>query len=266
MWVDSHVNLHGEKFADDLPQVVEQARAAGVGAMLTICCKLSEFDQVLAVAQAYNDIYCSVGTHPHEAKDNPDITPADLLARVDHPKVIGIGETGLDFHYNYSDEAVQFDNFRAHIAASRESQLPLIIHSRNADEQMAQILEEEHAKGPFPHLLHCYTGGADLARRSAALGGYISFSGILTFNSAKNIRALVPGLPEDRILIETDCPYLAPIPHRGRRCEPHMVVETGKKLAEIKGWSVAETQARTTDAFFRLFTKAKRPVVISDNE
>jgi len=259
MWVDSHVNLHGEKFAKDLPEVVAEAREAGVGTMLTICCKLSEFKEVLTVAERFEDMYCSVGTHPHEAKHNPDITADDLLAHVEHPKVIGIGETGLDFHYNYSDEDVQYTNFRAHIAAARISQLPLIIHSRNADEKMAKILEEEHAKGGFPHLLHCYTGGTDLAHRSAALGGYISLSGILTFNSAKDIRALVPGLPEDRILIETDCPYLAPIPYRGRRCEPHMVTETGKKLAEIKGWSVAETQARTTDAFFRLFSKAKRP-------
>ncbi|WP_017930566.1 TatD family hydrolase [Robiginitomaculum antarcticum] len=263
MWVDSHVNLHGEKFAEDLPEVIAKARHADVRTMLTICCKLSEFDQVLAVAQSHKDIYCSVGTHPHEAKDNPDIMAADLLAHIHHPEVIGIGETGLDFHYNYSDEDVQYANFRAHISASRESQLPLIIHSRNADAQMAQILEEEHDKGVFPHLLHCYTGGAELARRSAALGGYISLSGILTFNSAKDIRALVPGLPEDRILIETDCPYLAPMPYRGRRCEPHMVVETGKKLAEIKGWSLAETQARTTDAFFRLFSKAQRPAKAS---
>lgn len=259
MWVDSHVNLHGEKFAEDLPEVVAAAREAGVGTMLTICCKLSEFKEVLSVAERFEDMYCSVGTHPHEAKDNPDITAADLLTHIDHPKVIGIGETGLDFHYNYSDEEVQYANFRAHIEAARISQLPLIIHSRNADEKMATILEEEHAKGSFPHLLHCYTGGVELATRSAALGGYISLSGILTFNSAKDIRALVPGLPEDRILIETDCPYLAPIPYRGRRCEPHMVTETGKKLAEIKGWSLAETQARTTDAFFRLFTKADRP-------
>lgn len=259
MWVDSHVNLHGEKFADDLTEVVDAAREAGVGTMLTICCKLSEFKDVLAVAENFEDMYCSVGTHPHEAKHNPDITANDILAHTQHPKVIGIGETGLDFHYNYSDEDVQYANFRAHIEAARISQLPLIIHSRNADEKMATILEEEHAKGTFPHLLHCYTGGVDLARRSAALGGYISLSGILTFNSAKDIRALVPGLPEDRILIETDCPYLAPVPYRGRRCEPHMVTETGQKLAEIKGWSIAETQARTTDAFFRLFSKAERP-------
>ena len=259
MWVDSHVNLHGEKFAEDLTDVVTAAREAGVGTMLTICCKLSEFKEVLSVAERFDDMYCSVGTHPHEAKHNPDIVADDLLVHIDHPKVIGIGETGLDFHYNYSDEDVQYANFQAHIEAARISQLPLIIHSRNADEKMATILENEHAKGAFPLLLHCYTGGADLARRSAALGGYISLSGILTFNSAKDIRALVPGLPEDRILIETDCPYLAPVPYRGRRCEPHMVTETGKKLAEIKGWSIAETQARTTDAFFRLFSKAKRP-------
>lgn len=259
MWVDSHINIHGEQYDEDRDAVVASAREAGVGVMLTICCKLSDFPTILATAERYEHMYASVGTHPHDAKENPHIMADDLLAHIDHPKVIGIGETGLDFHYNYSDADVQYDNFRAHIEAARQSQLPLIIHSRNADKEMGDILEEEHEKGAFPHLLHCYTGGEELAMRSAALGGYISLSGILTFNSAKDLRALVPKLPEDRIMIETDCPYLAPVPFRGRRCEPAMVVETGKKLAEIKGWSVEDTQTRTTDAFFRLFNKAKRP-------
>lgn len=259
MWVDSHVNLHGEQFFDDLDAVVARAHASNVKTMLTICCKLSEFDAVLALTERYDDLYSSVGAHPHEAKENPDITPYDLIRHTAHEKVIGIGETGLDFHYNYSDEDDQRKNFAAHIAAARETQLPLIIHSRNADDAMADILEAEHKKGAFPHLLHCYTGGLDLAMRSAALGGYVAFSGILTFKNARDLRELATRIPEDRILIETDCPYLAPIPFRGRRCEPEMVTYVGAKLAEVKGWSIEETQARTTDAFFRLFTKAKRP-------
>ncbi len=259
MWVDSHVNLHGEAFADDLDTVIEQARRAGVGTMLTICCKVSEFDAVLAVAERYEDIYCSVGTHPHEARENPDITAQQLIDLAQHPKVIGIGETGLDFHYNYSDAADQYKNFAAHIEASRETQLPLIIHSRNADEKMAELLEAAHQDGAFPHLLHCFTGGAELAARSAALGGYISFSGILTFKSAADIRLIAGQVDEDRILIETDCPYLAPMPLRGRRCEPAMVVHTGRKLAELKGWSEVDTAARTSEAFFNLFKKAQKP-------
>ena len=260
MWVDSHVNLHGEKFQDDLDEVMTRARDAGIGTQLTICCQLSEFKQVFALTKRYDNLYASVGTHPHYAKDNPGITAEDILIHTHHDKVVGIGETGLDFHYNYSDADAQFENFAAHIDAARTCQLPLIIHSRNADEQMADMLEREHKKGAFPHLLHCYTGGEDLALRSAALGGYISFSGILTFKNASDIRELATRVPEDRILIETDCPYLAPVPFRGRRCEPEMVVHVGEKLAEVKGWSIAETQARTTDAFFSLFKKAKRSV------
>ncbi len=258
MWIDSHVNLHGEKFEDDLDAVVEAARAAGVAAMLTICCKLSEFDAVHALTRRYDKMYCSVGTHPHEARENPDITPEDLIKHTDDDKVIGIGETGLDFHYNYSDAEDQYRNFDAHIKASRETGLPLIIHSRNADAEMAKLLESEMAKGAFPHLLHCYTGGPDLAARSLALGGYIAFSGILTFKNAHDIREIAKSVPDDRILIETDCPYLAPMPHRGRRCEPSMVVHTGEVLAGIKGWSLEQTAAATSDAFYALFTKARK--------
>ena len=258
MFVDSHVNLHGEQFQDDLDDVVARARAAGVETMLTICCKLSEFEPVLAVAQKYDHIFASVGTHPHEARENPNITADELIEKSEHPKVIGIGETGLDFHYNYSDRDDQFANFMAHIDAARETQLPLIIHSRNADTEMADLLEKEMAKGGFPALLHCYTGGAELALRAAELGLYFSLSGILSFKNANALRDIARSLPADKILIETDCPYLAPIPYRGRRNEPAFVVEVAQALANVKEWTLEETAENTTRAFFELFKKASQ--------
>ena len=259
MLVDSHVNLDGEQFTDDLDDVVTRARAAGVGTMLTICCKVSEFAPVLAVAERYDNMYASVGTHPHEAKENPDIKASQLIDLSAHPKVIGIGETGLDFHYNYSDSDDQYANFKAHIDAARETQLPLIIHSRNADEEMADLLEAEMEKGAFPALLHCYTGGEKLAQRAADIGLYFALSGIITFKNAHELRAIAKTLPDERIMIETDCPYLAPIPHRGRRNEPAFVTHVADALAELKCWSIEETHERTTNAFFNLFKKAKRP-------
>ncbi len=259
--VDSHVNLHGEQFTDDLEQVVARAHAAGVETMLNICCKVSEFDMVLSAAEKFDNTYASVGTHPHEARENPDIKASKIIELSKHPKVVGIGETGLDFHYNYSGENDQYANFLAHIEAARQTQLPLIIHSRNADSQMADMLESEMKKGEFPALLHCYTGGTELARRAADLGLYFSLSGILTFKNAHDLRAIAKNLPEDRLLIETDCPYLAPTPYRGRRNEPAWVVRVAEDLAALKGWSIPDTAKRTTDAFFELFSKAKRPVL-----
>lgn len=261
MLVDSHVNLHGEKFDDDLDATVERARLAGIGTQLNICCNLKDFPDVLRVAESYDDMWASVGTHPHDAKDNPDIKSSDIIELTRHYKVIGVGETGLDFHYNFSDKDVQFKNFHAHIEAARETQLPLIIHSRNADEEMADILEIEMKKGVFPALLHCYTSGPELAARASDLGLYFSVSGIITFKNAQDLRDLVATLPEDRLMIETDCPYLAPVPHRGRRCEPAHVVHVAEKLADIKGWSLEDTATRTTDAFFKLFSKAERPQI-----
>lgn len=259
MFVDSHVNLHGEQFADDLDEVVARAVEAGVGTMLTICCKLSEFDAVHAVAKRYPNMWASVGTHPHEAKHNPDITAAQLVEKSKNPHVVGIGETGLDFHYNYSDRDAQFHNFRAHIDAARETGLPLIIHSRNADDEMGDILEAEMAKGEFPALLHCYTSGERLAQRGLDMGLYFSFSGIMTFKKADDVRAIAAIVPSDRVLIETDCPYLSPVPHRGRRCEPAFVPHVAARLAEIKEVSLEDIAAMTTDNFFTLFNKAKRP-------
>jgi len=260
MWVDSHVNLHGEKFKDDLDELMLRAKEAQVSHMLTICCQLAEFQEVYDVAARFDNMWCSVGTHPHEAKHNPNIIPDDLIQHSHDPKVIGIGETGLDYHYNYSDKAAQFHNFQAHIEAARQTQLPLIIHSRDADDDMADILEAEYKNGAFPMLLHCFTAGETLARRLDKLGSYFSLSGIVTFKSAQDIRDIAAVMPDDRIMIETDCPYLSPIPYRGRRNEPAFVPHVGEKLAEIKGWSLEETADKTTAAFFNLFAKAKAQI------
>jgi len=259
MFVDSHVNLHGEAYQDDLVEVVTRARAAGVSTQLNICGKLSDIKAVVAVAEQFDDMWASVGTHPHDAKDNPEINPADITAFTDHPKIIGIGETGLDFHYNFSEKDVQFTNFQAHIEAARETQLPLIIHSRNADDEMGDTLEREMAKGAFPALLHCYTSGERLARRAVEMDLYFSMSGIITFKNANEVREVASFIPENRLLIETDCPYLTPVPFRGRRNEPAYVSHVAEKLAEIRDWDIETTARKTTDNFFDLFAKAKRP-------
>jgi TatD DNase family protein len=227
--------------------------------MVTICDKVSSFPAVRAVAEAHADIWCSVGTHPHEAKENPSLGPNELIRLAGWERVVGIGETGLDFYYDLSPREVQAAMFRAHIAAARETGLPLIVHSRDADAEMARILEEEHAAGAFPLLLHCYTSGPELMTRAAALGAYFSVSGIATFKAAEDVRAVIADMPAERIIVETDCPYLAPIPMRGRRNEPAFLPHVLAKLAEIRGWSVSEAEARTEDAFFSLFTRIDRP-------
>ena len=260
MLVDSHVNLHGEQFAGDLDAVIQRARDAGVGRMITICCQLSDFEAVSAIAEAHDDIYCTIGAHPHHAKDRPNITADELIEWAKHPKVVGIGETGLDFHYGYSPRDAQFQSLKAHIEAARRADLPLILHTRDADEAMAELLEEEMGKGAFRPLLHCYTGGSGLARRGAALGAYFAASGIITFKKAEDVRAVFrDDIPDDRIIVETDCPYLAPVPHRGRRCEPPFLPDVARGLAQVKGWTEAECEQRTTDAFFRLFDRVSRP-------
>lgn len=259
MLVDSHVNLHGEKFEADRQQVIERAKDADVQTMLNICCNLADFPSVLQVAEDNENIYASVGTHPHDAHTNLEIKPSDIIELCDHSKVIGVGETGLDFYYNYSDKDDQYTNFMAHIEAARETQLPLIIHSRNADKEMAELLEAEMKKGSFPALLHCYTGGPELAKQLSDMGVYFSLSGIITFRNAQELRGIVKTLPDERIMIETDCPYLAPMPHRGQRNEPAFLPRVAEDLAAIKGWSLEETHEQTTNAFFTLFKKAKRP-------
>ena len=259
MLIDSHVNLHAPQFELDAEAVIARARAAGVQRMVTICDKVSSFPAVRAVAEAHGDIWCSVGTHPHEAKENPDLTSDELIQLAAWEKVVGIGETGLDFFYDLSPRAVQAAAFRVHIAAARATGLPLIVHSRDADDVMAQILEEEHGAGAFPLLLHCYTSGPGLMARAAALGAFFSVSGIATFKSAEDVRSVIRDMPQERIIVETDCPYLAPVPMRGRRNEPAFLPYVLETLADIRGWSLTDAEARTEDAFFSLFHRIPRP-------
>jgi TatD DNase family protein len=257
MLIDSHVNLHHEKFAEDLEEVIGRARAAGVGAMLTISDKLASTEAIKTIVAAHRNIWRSVGVHPHYAIEEPDLTAARIIELAKDEKVIGIGECGLDFYYRHSPQEVQEKVFRAHIGAARETGLPLIIHTRDADERTREMLEEEFERGPFTPLLHCYTGGPALAEAARALGGYVSFSGIITFRNADEVRAVAEETPLERLIVETDCPYLAPVPMRGRRCEPAHVVYVAEKLAEIKGVSVEEIHRATTGNFLRLFSRAK---------
>lgn len=259
MLVDSHVNLHGDKFTEDLDDVVERAHKAGVETMLNICCNVAHYDSVISIAERYDNMWASVGTHPHDAKDNPNIKADDLIELAQHPKVIGIGETGYDFHYGYSSEEEQINNFKAHIIAARETKLPLIIHTREADDLMLKTLKAALKDGPFKAELHCYTSGAELAKWGADQGFYFSVSGIISFKNAHDVRDLVKHMPDECIMLETDCPYLAPVPYRGRRNEPAFVTHVCEALAEIKGWNLETTQKLTTDAFFNLFQKAVRP-------
>lgn len=257
MLVDSHVNLHSEKFADDLEEVIARAHEAGVGAMLTISDKLTSTEAIKEITDAHKNMWRSVGVHPHYAIETPDLSAETLIDLAKDEKVVGVGECGLDFYYGYSPQDMQEKVFRAHIAASRETGLPLIIHTRDADERTKEMLEEEHARGAFTPLLHCYTGGRELAQAVLNLGGYISFSGILTFKNATDIREIAAWAPMERLIIETDCPYLAPVPMRGRRCEPAHVAHVAAKLAEVKGLSIEEVEKATTENFFRLFSRAK---------
>jgi len=256
MIVDSHCHLDFPDFAAELDAVVERARAAGVGRMVTIGTRVRRAAQVRAIAERYDDVFCSVGTHPHNAGEEADVTLAELLAEADHPKVVAIGEAGLDYHYDTAPRDAQHAGFRLHIAAARQTGLPLVIHAREADDDVAAILEDEYAKGPFSFVLHCFTAGPELARRAVALGGYVSFSGILTFKTGAPLRDIAASLPADRVLVETDAPYLAPNPWRGKRNEPSYVVETARILAEARGVSNDEIAALTTANFFRLFSRA----------
>ncbi len=258
MLIDSHVNLHAPQFDEDRDEVIARARAAGIALMVNISDKVSHFKAVRALAD-HPDIWCTVGTHPHEAKENPELSAAELVALAADPRVVGIGETGLDFHYDLSPRDIQAKVFRAHVAAARETGLPLVVHTREADQLMGDILEEEYARGAFKMLMHCYTSGAELAARAAALGAWFSVSGIATFKAAEDVRAVVRDMPADRIIVETDCPYLAPIPHRGRRNEPAYLPAVLAKLAEIRGWSAQEAEQNTEEAFFALFDRIPRP-------
>lgn len=257
--VDSHCHLDHEGLADRLPEVLANAEAAGVGLVVSIGTQVKKFDRLLRIAEDNTNVFCTVGTHPHHAHEELDVISADLVAIAKHPKVVGIGEAGLDYHYDLSPRAAQEQGFRLHIAAARESGLPLVIHAREADSDVARILEEEMSRGTFKPLLHCFTSSLDLARRGLALGAYVSFSGILTYKNAENLRAVATDVPMDRLLVETDSPYLAPVPHRGKANEPAYVVETVRQLADVKKVT-PEVMARTTnDNFFRLFSKIPRP-------
>ena len=258
MLVDSHVNLHSKQYAEDCEAVIAAARDAGVTHMLTISDKLSSTEAIKQIAGAHDFIWRSVGVHPHYAADHKDLTAQMLIDMAADEKVVGIGECGLDFHYEYSDRAAQRPVFMAHIEAARTTGLPLIIHTREADDEMRETLIKAHGEGAFTPLLHCYTGGPALAEAALELGGFISFSGIITFKNASDIRAIAEATPLDRIIIETDCPYLAPVPKRGRRNEPAYLVHVAEKLAEVKGVSPEEIATVTTENFFRLFSRAKR--------
>ncbi|HBY44504.1 MULTISPECIES: TatD family hydrolase [unclassified Brevundimonas] len=259
MLIDSHVNLHAPQFDEDREAVIDRARQAGVRLMVEISDKLSTFEATHALAMNNADIWCTVGVHPHEAKDYADLTVDHLVELADRPRVIGIGECGLDFHYDLSPRDVQAAVFRQHIEAARRTNLPLVVHTREADEIMADILREEHSRAPFKLLMHCYTSGLELAETAMELDAWFSVSGIATFKAAEEVREVIRRMPEDRIIVETDCPYLAPIPHRGRRNEPAYVGLVLEKLAEIRGWTPEQADQLTTDAFFSLFDRIPKP-------
>lgn len=259
MLVDSHCHLNYKGLVEDQQAVLDRARGAGVGVMLNIATRESEWDAVLATAEREADVWATVGIHPHEADEHPHIDTAKLVQRAAHPRVVGIGETGLDYYYDHSDRDRQKASFRAHIAASRETGLPLIVHTRDADDDTTRILAEEMGQGAYPGLIHCFSSSRALAEKSVELGLYISISGIATFKKAEELRDTIRALPLDRLLVETDSPYLAPIPFRGKDNEPSFVVHTAKTVAGLKNLSPEALAARTTENFLRLFTKVPRP-------
>jgi len=259
MLVDSHCHLDFPDFADDLDDIVARAASVGIGRIVTISTRVRRLGALLEIAERFPNVYCSVGTHPHHADEEDGISADELIELTRHPKVVALGEAGLDNFYQNGSPDAQERGFRAHIAAARATGLPLVIHSRDADDDMARILEEETGKGAFPAVLHCFTGGADLARRAIALGHFISFTGILTFKNSTALRDIAAALPADRILVETDAPYLAPGKHRGKRNEPAFVIDTANVLAETRGVSFDAIARQTTENFFRLFAKVPRP-------
>lgn len=256
--VDSHCHLDFPDFAAELDGVVDRARQAGLVRMVTICTRVRKFAQVLAVAERYDDIYCSVGTHPHNAHEELDVTVEQLIDLTKNPKVVAIGEAGLDYFYQKDHAAAQASGLRNHIAAARQTGLPLVIHSRDADEDMATILREETKQGTFPFVLHCFSSGRELARCGVELGGYVSFSGIAAFKRSDELRAIAAELPRDRILVETDAPYLAPPPYRGKRNEPAYVAHTAAIIAESLNEDTDRFAVQTTENFYRLFNKVPR--------
>ncbi|MBB5701855.1 TatD DNase family protein [Ochrobactrum daejeonense] len=259
MLVDTHCHLDFAEFEPERDDVVQRALDAGIKRMVTISTRVRKFDTILAIAETYDNVYCSVGTHPNNAHEELDVTADDLVRLAEHPKVVALGEAGLDYHYDYAPPEAQRQGFLTHIEAARRTQLPLVIHARSADEDMAEILEQETAKGAFPFILHCFSSGRALAEKGVELGGYISFSGILTFRNSPEIREIATIVPRDRLLVETDAPFLAPLPHRGKRNEPSFVQHTAAMLADTIGVSSDEIARITSDNAFRLFSKMSRP-------
>lgn len=259
MLVDSHCHLDFPDFAEELDDVVARARANGIGLILTICTHLTRFDRVLAVAERFDDIYCTVGIHPHEAGTEPEATADRLVDLARHPKVVGFGETGLDYFYDHSPREAQQASFRTHIEAARRADLPVIIHTRDAEADTLRILAEEMDKGPFTGVVHCFSSSAELAEKAVELGLYISMSGIVTFKKAEALRETVKGVPLERLLVETDAPYLAPVPKRGKRNEPAFTAHTAAVVAGLKEMPAEAFAQATTENFLTLFPKVPRP-------
>lgn len=260
MLVDSHCHLNYKGIVEHQDEVIGRARAAGIGTMLNISTREREWGDVIGLAEREPDIWASVGIHPHEADEHPHIDTKRLVAAAANPRVVAIGETGLDYYYDHSDRTQQQASFRAHIAAARETGLPLIVHTRDAEEDTAAILREEMAQGAYPGVIHCFTASADFARIALDLGLYISLSGIVTFKNATDLQATAKDIPADRLLVETDSPFLAPVPHRGKPCEPAFVADTARFVAGLRGDSVEDLAAQTTRNFFALFSKCAAPV------
>lgn len=257
--VDSHCHLDYEGMYENLPDVLTRAEAAGVGLVLSISSRVKNFEKIVGIAEAHENVFCTVGTHPHNAHEELDVSVAELVRLAQHAKVVGLGEAGLDYHYDNSPREAQMQGFRTHIAAARETGLPLVIHTREAEDDTARLLEEEMAKGAFKAVLHCFTSQQWLAERGVELGLYVSFSGILTYKTAENLRVAACALPEDRILVETDAPFLAPVPMRGKSNEPAFVAHTLEALAAARGVSRDHMAKVTADNFFRLFSKVPVP-------
>ncbi len=262
--VDSHCHLDYEGLTEDLSGILQRCEAAGVGLMLSISSRVKNFPRLLAIAEAHENVFCTVGTHPHHAHEELDVTVSELVRLTKHPKVVGLGEAGLDYHYDLSPREAQAQGFRNHIAAARETGLPLVIHTRMAEDDTAKILEEEMAKGPFKAVLHCFTSQQWLAEKGVELGLYVSLSGILTYKSAEDIRATAKALPLDRLLVETDAPFLAPVPYRGKSNEPSFVVKTLEQLASLAEQSRDDMAQITSQNFFRLFDKVETPARFKD--
>jgi TatD DNase family protein len=258
MLVDSHCHLDFDVLSEELDAVLERAKDAGVEKLVTISTRVKKYDQITAIAEKYPNVFCSVGTHPHNADEELDVEAAELIELSQHPKCVAIGEAGLDYYYDNAPREAQEIGFRRHIEAARQTQLPLVIHTRSADEDTIKILKEENAIGAFPFVLHCFSAGPELAKVGVELGGYISFSGISTFKSAQAIRDVALETPIERILVETDAPYLAPVPHRGKSNEPAFVRHTAEHLAEALGMDFSQFATQTTENFHRLFSKVPK--------